>query len=163
MASPFLGTSWRSTLTCAASRGPSCGSFARQLHKLVHGLEIVILDINMRYNSDILTDGSCCNFLKCYAVSFFDIIGTSSPHTEYAPALSAGVRNLFNADRIANATLNLIRVARACVWFLENFIGMLYEHNSMPVFSIICDRSTCLRHCVVFHCAAVLRHTSSYL
>ena len=127
---------------------PYCGSnsFARQLHKQVHGLEIVTLGINRRYNSDILVDGTCWDYLKCYVVSFFDIIGTSPPHTEYSPAMSAGVRNLFNADRIANATLNLIRVARARVWCLGNFIGMLYKHNFMPVFSLLHSWCIWLRH-----------------
>ena len=121
-----------------------CGSksFARQLRRVLPGAEIITLDINGRFDPDIQSDIISWNYLKAYPVGHFDIIWASPPCTEYSPAKTHGVRNLVEADRIASSVLNIIKVAKPRVWFIENPHTMLYKRTFMQNISHLINRCT---------------------
>lgn len=110
-----------------------CGSksFTRQLRRMFPNAEIITLDITNYYKPDIQADISTWNYLDAYPIGYFDIIWVSPPCTEYSPAKSGHPRDLLLADRIARAALDIIRVARPRVWFLENPHTMLYKRGFM--------------------------------
>ena len=102
----------------------SIGSVAKEL-----GYEVILLDEAME--ADIK-----CNILdwgyKIYPHKYFDVIWASPPCTEYSIAKTTGVRDIEEANKIVQRTLDILEYYEPKYWIIESpQTGMLKNQVCM--------------------------------
>lgn len=100
------------------------GSVARVFRR--HGHEVLSLDRDM--DADIKTDIMDWDYRE-YAPESFDFIWASPPCTEYSRAKTTGLRQIDEANRIVERTLEILAYLNPKVWVLENPQTGLLKHQ----------------------------------
>ncbi|MFM7982490.1 MAG: DNA cytosine methyltransferase, partial [Candidatus Fonsibacter sp.] len=68
---------------------------------------------------DIQSDVMDCDY-NTYNPHDFDVVWASPPCTEYSMAKTTGVRNIEEANRISQRTIDIIRYSDPQYWIIEN-------------------------------------------
>ena len=105
---------------CAGSK-----SFTKVCQSM--GWECTTVDVNPRYEPDILADVREMHFKE----GEFDVIWASPPCEHYSIAKTRGARNLPLYDSIAQACLRIIGEVKPLVWIVENPMGLLRHRPFM--------------------------------
>ena len=71
-------------------------------------------------DADIKTDIMAWNYKAAYEPSYFEVVWSSPPCTEYSIAKTTGVRKIDEANKVVQRTLDIIDYFRPKFWFLEN-------------------------------------------
>jgi site-specific DNA-cytosine methylase len=89
------------------------------------GWECATVDVNPRYEPDILADVRDLHFKE----GEFDVIWASPPCEHYSIAKTGGERSLPHCDSIAQACLRIIDEVKPLAWIVENPMGLSYFHT----------------------------------
>ena len=109
---------------CAGSK-----SFTKVCQSM--GWQCTTVDVNPRYEPDILADVRELEQNGHFKEGEFDVIWASPPCEHYSIAKTRGERNLPHYDSIAIACLKIIDEVKPLVWIVENPMGLLRHRPFM--------------------------------
>ena len=96
------------------------------------GYEVVSVDVERRYEPDIIADIGTWPVWKFFPKGWFDVVGCCPPCTEYSRAMTSRPRDFEKADRLVKAALEVVDYLQPTLWFLENpRLGELRKRDFM--------------------------------
>lgn len=103
-----------------------------------HGFEVTTLDLERRFNPDIVADILEWDFRGAFSPGHFEVISLGVPCTEFSSALTTRPRDLELANRIVRRSLEIVEYLQPKRWFLENpRTGLLKSQEYMQGFAYV--------------------------